>query len=119
MVYFCSKHVFKIKLKTEGSRAHSASQAYALAAVHVAKCHCQYYAVDPRAGCAICHDTTTCQATDALRVLYFSAFISSALIHMYNIIIYILQVNEKSCRLRMGAYRDGVKRKGDKIGMGV
>ena len=30
-----------------------------------------------------------------------------------------LQVNEKSCRLRMGAYRDGVKRKGDKIGMGV
>ena len=31
----------------------------------------------------------------------------------------IIQVNEKSCRLRMGAYRDGVKRKGDKIGMGV
>ena len=30
-----------------------------------------------------------------------------------------IQVNEKSCRLRMGAYRDGVKRKGDKIGMGV
>ena len=30
-----------------------------------------------------------------------------------------LQVNEKSCRLRMGAYRDGVKRKGDKIGMGI
>ena len=30
-----------------------------------------------------------------------------------------LQVNKKSCRLRMGAYRDGVKRKGDKIGMGV
>ena len=30
-----------------------------------------------------------------------------------------VQVNEKSCRLRMGAYRDGVKSKGDKIGMGV
>ena len=29
------------------------------------------------------------------------------------------KVNEKSCRLRMGAYKDGVKRKGDKIGMGV
>ena len=25
-----------------------------------------------------------------------------------------LQVNEKSCRLRMGVYRDGAKRKGDK-----
>ena len=32
---------------------------------------------------------------------------------------FILQVNEKSCRLRMGTYRDGVKRKGDKIGMGI
>ena len=30
-----------------------------------------------------------------------------------------IQVNEKSYILRMGAYRDGVKRKGDKIGMGV
>ena len=30
-----------------------------------------------------------------------------------------IQANEKSCRLRIGAYRDGVKRKGDKIGMGV
>ena len=29
------------------------------------------------------------------------------------------QVNEKSCRLRMGAYRDRVKRKGDKIVMGL
>ena len=29
------------------------------------------------------------------------------------------KVNEKSCRLRMGAYRDGVKRKRDKIGMGL
>ena len=29
------------------------------------------------------------------------------------------QVNEKSCRLRMGVYRYGVKRKGDKIGMGL
>ena len=29
------------------------------------------------------------------------------------------QVNEKSCRLRMGAYRDSVKRKGDKIEMGL
>ena len=29
------------------------------------------------------------------------------------------QVNEKSCRLRMATYRDGVKRKRDKIGMGV
>ena len=33
--------------------------------------------------------------------------------------IYIIQVNEKSCRLRMGAYWDGVKRKRDKIGMGL
>ena len=33
--------------------------------------------------------------------------------------IIMIQVNEKSCRLRMGAYRDGVKRKRDKIGMGV
>ena len=32
---------------------------------------------------------------------------------------YILQVNEKSCRLRMTTYRDGIKRKGDKIWMGV
>ena len=31
----------------------------------------------------------------------------------------IRQVNEKSCRLRMGAYRDGVKRERDKIGMGL
>ena len=31
----------------------------------------------------------------------------------------IIQVNEKSCRLRMGAYRDRVKRKGDKIVMGL
>ena len=30
-----------------------------------------------------------------------------------------IQVNEKPFRLRMGAYRDGVKRKGDKIGMGL
>ena len=30
-----------------------------------------------------------------------------------------IQVNKKSCRLRMAAYRDGVKKKGDKIGMGV
>ena len=30
-----------------------------------------------------------------------------------------LQVNEKSCRLRMSAYRDGVRRKRDKIGMGL
>ena len=30
-----------------------------------------------------------------------------------------IQVNEKSCRFRMGAYRDGVKRKRDKIGMGL
>ena len=34
-------------------------------------------------------------------------------------LIIIVQVNEKSCRLRMATYRDGVKRKGDKIGMGV
>ena len=31
----------------------------------------------------------------------------------------IIQVNEKSCRLKMATYRDGVKRKGDKIGMGL
>ena len=37
---------------------------------------------------------------------------------MYPYIV-LLQVNEKSCRLRMATYRDGVKRKGDKIGMGV
>ena len=30
-----------------------------------------------------------------------------------------IQVNEKSCRLRMATYRDAVKSKGDKIGMGV
>ena len=29
------------------------------------------------------------------------------------------RVNEKYCRLRMATYRDGVKRKGDKIGMGL
>ena len=34
-------------------------------------------------------------------------------------VVLCIQVNEKSCRLRMGAYRDGVKRKGDKIGMGL
>ena len=34
-------------------------------------------------------------------------------------VVICIQVNEKSCRLRMGAYRDGVKRKRDKIGMGV
>ena len=27
-----------------------------------------------------------------------------------------VQVNEKSCRLRMGAYRDGVKRKETRLG---
>ena len=31
----------------------------------------------------------------------------------------LYKVNEKSCRLRMGAYRDRVKRKGDKIVMGL
>ena len=36
-----------------------------------------------------------------------------------HIILIILQVNEKSSRLRMVTYRDGVKRKGDKIGMGL
>ena len=30
----------------------------------------------------------------------------------------IKQVNEKSCRLRMATYMNGVKRKGEKIGMG-
>ena len=30
-----------------------------------------------------------------------------------------IRVNEKSYRLRMGAYRDGVKMKGDMIGMGL
>ena len=35
------------------------------------------------------------------------------------LIYFFLQVNEKSCRLRMGAYRDRVKRKGDKIVMGL
>ena len=34
-------------------------------------------------------------------------------------VVLCIQVNEKSCRLRMATYRDGVKRKGDKIGMGV
>ena len=36
-------------------------------------------------------------------------------------IIYILyiQVNKKSCRLRMATNRDGIKRKGNKIGMGL
>ena len=29
------------------------------------------------------------------------------------------QVNEKSCRLRMATYRDGLKRKGGNIGMGL
>ena len=33
--------------------------------------------------------------------------------------LYSVQVNEKSFRWRMATYRDGVKRKGDKIGMGV
>ena len=31
----------------------------------------------------------------------------------------MIQVNEKSLRLRMATYRDGVNRKGDKIGMGL
>ena len=34
-------------------------------------------------------------------------------------VVLCIQVNEKSCRLRMGAYSDGVKRKRDKIGMGL
>ena len=34
-------------------------------------------------------------------------------------VVLCIQVNEKSCRLTIGAYRDGVKRKGDKIGMGA
>ena len=34
-------------------------------------------------------------------------------------VVLCIQVNEKSCRLRMGAYRDRVKRKGDKIVMGL
>ena len=40
-------------------------------------------------------------------------------VSLYSSLSYILQVNEKSCRLRMATYRDGVKRKGDKIGMGL
>ena len=36
-----------------------------------------------------------------------------------SMVVLCIQVNEKSCRLRMGAYRDGVKRKRDKIGMGL
>ena len=28
-------------------------------------------------------------------------------------------LNDKSCRLRMGVYRDGLKRKGEKIEMGL
>ena len=34
-------------------------------------------------------------------------------------LLLLIQVNEKSCRLRIGAYRDGVRRKRDKIGMGI
>ena len=32
---------------------------------------------------------------------------------------YIIKILPKSCRLRIGAYRDGVKRKGNKIRMGL
>ena len=38
---------------------------------------------------------------------------------LYTICTTNIKVNEKSCRLRMATYRDDVKRKGDKIGMGV
>ena len=44
------------------------------------------------------------------------------LVHSYyKVLLYfvVLKVNENSCRLRMGTYRDGVKRNGDKIGMGI
>ena len=34
-------------------------------------------------------------------------------------VLLIGQINEKSFSLRMATYRDGVKRKVDKIGMGV
>ena len=30
----------------------------------------------------------------------------------------IFQVNKKSCEFKKEAYRDGIQRKGDKIGMG-
>ena len=48
-------------------------------------------------------------------------FISTTSILLYVKVcpLYNVQVNEKSCRLRTGAYRNGVKRKGDKIGMGL
>ena len=39
--------------------------------------------------------------------------------HKHGLFSTITQVNEKSCRLKMATYRDGVKSKGDKIGMGV
>ena len=39
--------------------------------------------------------------------------------HRHMQLLKIIQVNENSCRLRMATYRDGVKRKGDKIGMGL
>ena len=45
------------------------------------------------------------------RMLHLSLIISHGSIY--------IQVNEKSCRLRMGAYRDRVKMKGDKIVMGL
>ena len=38
---------------------------------------------------------------------------------LLNQLFYYKLVNKKSCRLRMATYRDDVKRKGDKIGMGL
>ena len=37
----------------------------------------------------------------------------------HSTVVLCIQVKEKYCRLGMDTYRDGAKRKGDKIGMGL
>ena len=35
------------------------------------------------------------------------------------VVFVYIQVNEKSCTLRMAIYRNGIKKKGDEIGTGL
>ena len=50
---------------------------------------------------------------------YMEVHMNAKTHELWQMLVIYIQVNEKSCRLRMGTYRDRVKRKGDKIVMGL
>ena len=68
------------------------------------------------------HYTTQCSSTkNALHNGYSNGKICGGMpmCKILQLLLLVIQVNEKYFRLRMGTNRDGVKRKGDKIGMGL